>query len=218
MRDRQSQVILPVTSKIKVVGHIDGIRRLGRVSPIVEVKVVNAADWERWTPQWFDTSPLFKKYTWQIAVEMIGLGSELELVMINPANSRLKTYYFETPPHTLEEIRGRVFEVEALAREDGLVCTAGEWFCPYKSLHQGVEVTDEPELSETIREYLRRKAIVDADQEGLKMMRAEIEKMMDGRDKVKLVTGYSVSRAEVEVKEHMVKGSSQVRLTVRGPK
>lgn len=218
LRARQRQVILPVTSKIRVVGHIDGIRTVGRMSPIVEVKTVNASDFERWTPQWFDTSPLFRKYTWQIAVMMLGAGNELELVLINPESSKLKTYYFETPPHTLEEIHERVFAAEALAREETLVCANGEFFCPYKSLHQGVEVVDEPEFSELAAEYLRRKAIVDADQAGLKVLRGRLEGMLDGRGKVALMSGHTVTRAEVEVKEHVVKGSSQVRLTVKGPK
>lgn len=213
---RQETIELEVTNKIVVRGHIDGVNAGTTVD---ECKHVNDTDWRAWTPEWFDDHPLWRKYTWQISVYMLATGMMGRFVLINTAVDpyRFKIYTFEKPPHTLDEIRGRIFEAEATAREDELRCGLADYFCRYPSLHQH-EITDEPELDALVGEYLRRKQIVDADAKALDGMKQQIRDLLGDRTKIHLMSGASVSFSEYQVKERVIPAGTQRRLTVRGPK
>jgi hypothetical protein len=201
-----------------VKGHIDGIGVRGRDKWIEEVKSMAPAEWEEWTPEWFDTRPLWMRYGWQVSVYMLALNMECRVVMVNRDNHRIKHYYFEKPPYGLDEIRGRVFEAEALAREDELKCQDGDWVCPFRSLHQGVEVTDEPEFAVVLDEYLKVSQGIRRDRERLEEVKAKVREMMRERGKVKLVSGHSVSVTTIPASVQLVDKKEYERVDVRGPK
>jgi hypothetical protein len=211
---RQEEIRVTITDRLQIVGHIDGVRG----GTLEEVKSMSAAEWAKWTPSYWDTHPLWQRYAWQISSYMLGTMLECRVVMVNRETNHVKTYYFEKPPRTYLEIRARVFEAESLAREEVLVCEHGDYFCPFRSLHRGVEITEEPALVAVLEDYLRVKDSAKEAADQLDKLKTQIKTHLGERGKVALTSGHTVSLSEFEVKEKVIPAGRQSRLTVKGPK
>jgi len=221
---RQAELELAVTSRIVIRGHVDALDEI-----VIEVKSQTDKEWDAWTPAWFDTDPMWMKYRWQMSVYMLATGKELMVVRLRgrpePDGSwEVRNWAFhqlEKPFFDLDEVRARVFEAERIAGENELKCKATEFFCPYPYLHEraDTEEVDDPELEEMVRSYRETRGSADEMGKIANGLKSRILERLKGRGKVRLVgSGRQVSVAEVEVKEHVVKASTQTRLTVREPK
>jgi hypothetical protein len=216
LEKQQTEVVLSVTQKIQIVGHIDGARG-GR---IVEIKSQSPDGWDKWTHDIWTTDPLWQKYAWQVSIYMIAQGSGLELVRINRETGKAVSTFYEMPFHTRQEIVERVLLIEMLAAENGLpeTCDKDDWICPYRYTHPTLEPVDDPELEQDIVSYQATKERIEELKGKLSTHRADIERRLAGRKKVLLVSGATVTFSEYETKEHVVKASKQARLTVKkGP-
>lgn len=211
---RQETVSLPITSKISIMGHIDGMHD-GRV---VEIKSQSEDLYAKWTPDSWLTDPMWIKYGWQVSVYMLALKTELELVRINRTSySHISTHIIETSSHGLEEIRSRVLLVESLAADDQLPaeCDKDDWVCPYRYTHPTLEPEDDPDLQSLVTEYFVMKGAMDEAAKDVKFLKAEIEKELGPRDKVLLMSGDTVSRSTFTKKAYEVKEHEEVRLSVK---
>lgn len=212
---RQRLVQLAITSKVAVVGHLDGEEELW----IDEVKSQSDNVYGEWTPRWWQTDSLWKKYAWQVSIYMLATSKRLRLIRFNRETKEWIDYYYTVPFHSLAEIRARILTIEALAAADELPeCEGKDWGCPFSYLHTELEPVDEPELEKLVSLYDYHKRNRDAFDESMKKLREQIGDLLAGRPKVLLLSGVTVSRSEYDVKEHTVKGSKQVRLTITKPK
>lgn len=217
----QEEVVLSVTKRISVVGHIDGEYVDGDYPaklPIVEIKSQSPDLFDVWTPDYWTEDELWKKYAWQVSAYMLAKGKQLEMIRVRREEPLIfqSVQTIEKPFHTLDEIRNRILTVEALAADSITPCTTPNFFCPYPYLHPQPEPIEDTEMEGLVVEYLAAKSRVDTESSRVKAIKADIEKRLDGREKVLLLSGATISRSEFEVKEHTVKASRQVRVTVKG--
>jgi hypothetical protein len=216
LEKQQTEVVLSVTQKIQIVGHIDGARG-GR---IVEIKSQSPDGWDKWTHDIWTTDPLWQKYAWQVSIYMIAQGSGLELVRINRETGKAVSTFYEMPFHTRQEIVERVLLIEMLAAENGLpeTCDKDDWICPYRYTHPTLEPVDDPELQNAVDSYFIMKGLADDYKEDFNTAKENLKEVLGNRKKVLLVSGATVTFSEYETKEHVVKASKQARLTVKkGP-
>jgi hypothetical protein len=218
---RQLEVVLEITGKISVVGHLDAYAE----DHLIEVKRQATKEWEKWTWDSWTDDPLWVKYSWQISACMLGLGWGKDpfnlpawVFRVNGDDGREACVEVKEPFWSKEDIRARVLEVEALAHEDKLVCVTPDFFCQYQYLHQDdKEIVDDDELERLVDEYQQAKIVMDAGGVRMSAARAGIVERMGekGWGKVLLMSGRSVSKSEFDTKDHVVKGSHQVRVTVK---
>lgn len=208
---RQMEVVLHLTPKINIVGHLDAHN-----GGMHEVKSQSVEEWKkyRWN-SWFN-DPLWIKYSWQVSVCMLGLGTKKASVhRFNRVTEEIDTIELREPFWTREQVMERVMEIEALALEEELKCVTPSFFCDYPQLHGGAEIVEDDELEVAVAGYLRCKETADDANNNLKYFRDQISKLMQQYpNKVMLLSGHVISRSEFDTKDHMVKGSHQVRVTV----
>jgi hypothetical protein len=138
---RQHEMILPVTGRIRVVGHIDGYHVVSRM--LVEVKSQNKTEWDRFDSEGW-SGGFFPKYKWQVSCYMHVAGVPLRLIrvlrddegkMLDRADS-----FVDEPFYTIPEIRARILRVEAAAATGVLSAECINSFpCPYFYLHEEVD-------------------------------------------------------------------------------
>lgn len=217
---RQMEVVLHITPKIAVVGHLDAY-----CDRMLELKSQSDEEYQKWTWDAWTEDPLWIKYSWQVSACMLALGHEPATLarmnrkgMSDGSGILMDFQAIHEPFWTLEDIIARIMEVEALATEDTLRCTTPDFFCSYPYLHvDDKEVVDDGELEELVTIYLSAKANLAESQLYLDSVKRDITEHLDGKGykKVLLMSGRSVSRSEYDTKDHMVKGSHQVRLTIK---
>lgn len=142
--DRQLEVVLMVSGKIRVVGHIDGkgidnVRLSGSYVEmsskphIVEVKSQSKDQWNDFEARGWD-SGYFPHYKWQVSCYMLATGLPLVMVRKNRNDGRIKMEWVDEPFYDLRDIRSRVLSVEVLAA-DGIgpdECGPGRIYpCPF---------------------------------------------------------------------------------------
>ena len=217
--NRQLPVYVPITKRIVVVAHVDALPLEG----VVEIKSQSDRQFKDWTYSYWESDQLWRKYAWQISVEMIGaaefLGAEKPgfIYRVNRDTGQIWFDGIPRPFHSKEEIVGRVLEVEALAMDDSLRCSTPDFFCPYPFLHPQLEPVEDDELEGLVADYLTLSGQVKEAGKIVGAVRSRILEKMDMSgygERILLTSGRTVSRAVVEVKEHMVKASVQTRLTV----
>jgi len=217
----QQVLELAVTGKIAIRAHADAWHPGDEYG--YEIKSQSGELFDKWTPGLFASDPLWIKYGWQISTMMHASGAMWQLVRVNRddlSSTGIARHNIEQPFYSLDEIRSRVFEVEGLAREAELRCDRGEFFCPYPYLHteEEIELVDDRELDNLTAGYLTTRKVADEINKAVAGYREKILGRLNGRRKVRLGSGVKVTVSEVEVKEHLVKASTQTRLTVKEPK
>lgn len=155
---RQAEVKVDVTSRLKIVGHIDGIDI--RSGELVEIKSQNREEWDRFGRDGWD-SGLFPKYKWQVSAYMWALNKRLTLIRaLRDENGEwtgdLATSRVEAPFKSLADLRNRVLRIEAAAATGVLSAECTPSFpCPYFYLHEEIDrelITDET-VDMLAREY-----------------------------------------------------------------
>jgi hypothetical protein len=161
--DRQWEVRLPVTGRIHVVGHIDGViswpHDSADVVPnidvskdrLVEVKSQSREEWDRFAADGWETG-FFPKYKWQVSCYMHASGLPLTLIRAlrdedGNWTGETNISYVDAPFYSIAEIRARVLRVEAAAATGVLNATCTPSFpCPYFYLHDEIDrelITDD---------------------------------------------------------------------------
>jgi hypothetical protein len=137
--DRQARVVLPISTRIVVVGHIDGhdVR-------LVEVKSQNRDEWDRFEREGWEAG-FFPKYKWQVSSYMHATQRPLTLIRAlrdeegNWTGDK-RVSYIDEPFYSIADIRERVLRVEAAAASGVLNAECSLQFpCPYFYLHDEID-------------------------------------------------------------------------------
>lgn len=226
--DRQMEVVLPVTNKISVVGHIDGRKTHLVPGRVVEFKSQSDDEYDGYSPAHWENHPLWSKYAWQVSPYMIACNAELEIIRAKRSNpDDFVIDVIERPFHSLDEIRERVLEAEAMAYEDTLICRGPfSYPCPYLHIHQdGAEIVDDERLLQAVCDYKISNANIQAQQEIKARAREVIDEFLlkyvdqeTGKSKILLPDGTSLSRSEYDRKEKIIPAGHETRVTVTSPK
>lgn len=154
--DEQKEVILPITGKIAVVGHIDSKGYHNGEGRVVEVKSQGQREWDQFESQGW-SSGLFPKYEWQVSAYLLAEHLGLCLVRYNRATGQMATSYLDSPPKSLRDIRSRILQVEFQAATGELpedrVCE--DYPCPFFYLHAREQrvVLYDPQIRALAQEY-----------------------------------------------------------------
>lgn len=173
--DRQKEVVIPISDKAQLVGHIDGIATgyiLGE-RRVLEVKSMSQAAWDSFVKhRWDDVSFLIQKYKWQLSSYMVGLEMEALVVFKNRNTGELRYEGVELPWYGLDEIKNRIMEFELQVEEDHLPdrCNVKQYPCPFyylcqygeeKEKEEGLSGEEIEKIEEEVSEYQRYKSIAD---------------------------------------------------------
>lgn len=202
VEQRQLEVYLPITGRISIVGHIDGFDMAD--GTIVEVKSQNKEAWDLYERHHWDAG-LFLKYKWQASVYMHGHKGvfhhhPLKLIRAlrdekGEWTGELKVSHVDKPFYTVDEIRDRVLQIEAVASTGVLAAECSNQFpCPYFYLHEEIdrELIDDEAVEILAREY----AEAGADENVAKAKKANARKalreVVDG-NKYRTNTGVKIT-------------------------
>jgi len=157
--ERQQEIYLDVTGRLKVVGHIDGFARDSFQGHVVEIKSQNRVAWDEFERSHWD-SGLFPKYKWQVSCYMIAYDAPLKLVrvLVDDEGRAVEEHvsYVDEPFYSLADIRSRILRVEAAAATGVLSAECTPAFpCPYFYLHEEIdrELIDDETIDVLAHEY-----------------------------------------------------------------
>jgi hypothetical protein len=212
---RQMEVTLHITPTIKIVGHLDALAEFA----IIEVKSQSPEEFDKWTWDSWTDNPLWVKYSWQVSACMLAVGTQIHCTVwrINRETDKVDAVTVKEPFWTQDDIFARIMEVESLAHEDKLVCRTPDFFCSYPYLHtDDKEIVDDEELEYLVNKYFQVKKDLDENSAYAAQLRSKISERMDlmHYKKVLLMSGHQITKSEFDTKDHMVKGSHQVKVTI----
>lgn len=157
----QREVVVPVTGKLFVVGHVDAemfgpIDEYFATTSVVDVKSQSQNAWDDFERNGWE-SGFFPKYKWQFSSYMIATGLPGMLIRKNRNTGEVKHEFIEEPFYSLTEIRVRVMQVEAIAKQGALPgpCDYRTFPCGYFYLHEDepVVVLEDDQLDVLARQY-----------------------------------------------------------------
>lgn len=221
--DRQKGVVLDLTPRIRVVGHID-FKVTKDEQPYPTVVDAKSQNEEEFAKRSIRDSIFWGKYEWQFAAYREATGLPIAVQRICGEDVKLEPITWELPGKG--DILGRILEVERLAAgELKGECDQGDYPCPYFHLfHRGeeyVEVEDEG-LADLALHYARLKTEIDPLEGRRREIREALIKQVggeDGRGRIReTVSGIEVRVTTSETKERIIPAGSMVRLSVRLPK
>ena len=142
---QQDQVNVKILPRVYVRFHPDGIGRppRARKDRVIEIKSMSKTRYKKWL-SYPDAStalvsPEFRKYGFQISVEMYHYAMEAEYVVKNRDSGELNIQHLKTPPISFSEIKRRIIEAEKWRKKGELpgcdVDSAEKFFCPFPYLH-----------------------------------------------------------------------------------
>jgi hypothetical protein len=194
----QQRVVLPVTKRIQVIGHVDVWEPAG----ITEIKSQSEAEWRP-----IRDSPLWERYAYQISVYMHATDLPCTILRVlrdSDGNiSRSQREVFGIPPKTMGEIRGRIIEAELLARKDLTEVDCEKSFpCPYFYTHVNGEdlreQIDDPAALILAKSYVEARQQKMAADGRIKVARLALIDWMGDKKKVELPEGWKLSKFTVK--------------------
>lgn len=166
VEERQQEIYINITSRLKIVGHVDGYDVVEKA--VVEVKSQNKQAWDEFDAYHWNAG-LFPRYKWQVSCYMHAYEAPLKLirVLVNEAGEKVeqKNVYVDEPFYTIPEIRARMLRVEAAAATGVLSAECTPSFpCPYFYLHDEIdrELIDDDAVDALAREYEGARAATQA--------------------------------------------------------
>lgn len=155
--ERQQEIYLDITNKLKVVGHIDGYHRLS--DTVIEVKSQRKEPWDLFKAYRWNAG-LFPKYKWQVSCYMHAYQAPLRLIRVlvdeNGEQVEEDHSFVDEPFYSIAEIRARMLRVEATAATGVLAAECQPTFpCPYFYLHDEIdrELIDDEAVDALAHEY-----------------------------------------------------------------
>jgi len=229
--DTQQEVTIPILKDVSIVGHIDGIWG----GSVLEVKSMGKDPYKAWIEKKWDTPGYVQKYKWQVSCYMHALNLGLVFVVKNRDNGEVKMEYVDEPFYGLDEIMGRVLEIEKWVRRGELPdeCSVSQYPCPFYYLEQqkSLELMEDAVLDDLAVMLEEARVAEKAAKERVRVARVSIEDSLGERDRVETektkVTRYSQKRKRldedkmrgdgVEVDKYYVETLYKgVRVTVKG--
>jgi hypothetical protein len=220
---QQQEVVLPLTKRLRVVGHVDGLYSTQNMpgTGVVEVKRQNDDEWAK---DRIEDSWLWDKYCWQFSAYMLALETGLVCLRVNDKGD-VKPQWFPEPPKSKADILGRVLEVERVARLDlkTVECDRDDFPCPYFQLFhpRTEEVWEEREdtkLADLALHYVRLGGEIEPLDKRRKELRGEILGIVGDQGRVReMVSGITVRVTTSDVKERVIPAGKSTRVTVRLP-
>lgn len=167
--DEQLEIVLPVSSKLAIRGHIDGKVIPGLVTTetqafLGEVKSQNEEEYERFNREGWE-SGFFPKYKWQVSTYMHATGLPLCLVRVKREKDGslvgFKVEYVDEPFYSISQIRAKVLAAEAFVGQGTIPeCDNPAWGCPFWYLPEHGDNVDkgrvelpDAELDSLARDY-----------------------------------------------------------------
>lgn len=180
---RQVEVNLDVMPNVVVQGHVDGLS-----DHVVEVKSMGRDPYKAWLKDRWDTPGLVQKYKWQISVYMHATGLPCTLYVKCRDNGKIDIDNIDEPFYSLQEIRGRVLEIEKWVRRDELPveCDIKNFPCPFFYLEEqlSLDLMEDDTIDELARMYHDASMEVKRAEGKKKEARKALDTGMGDRDKV----------------------------------
>ena len=230
--NRQRTVVVALSRRLKIVGHIDFLYEEGDWYGIVDAKRQND---EEWAKDSIRDSLFWHKYEWQFSSYIEALGLPMRVARINDAGDiKLEDV---APSYSRSDLLRRVLAVEALAATDlgRDQCEREDYPCPYFHLlhpeKQKIEYEDveDTELADMALHYKRLGVELKPLQERHKKLRDGLisrvkEKALGGAlggakgaALRETVSGIKVRVNIVNIRERVIPAGTQTRLTVDLP-
>jgi len=143
-----------------VVGHIDGVIAdplLGGTPGLFLWESKSPGAWQKFqsahmTADWSD--PLAHRYAWQISAYMLALNMEAMVTCWDEEGGN-RWFVIETPPFTLDQIRGRIEGIATIVDTGGLPieCSQRDWPCPVPYLHEDPDYAENEELDKAVQDH-----------------------------------------------------------------
>lgn len=220
VKDEQKEVVVQLTSRLRIVGHIDFIVvDKDEDQTIMDVKRQND---EEWAKDSIRDSLFWHKYAWQFSSYYWAVGGiPFGVCRINDAGDvKLELL---TVPYSRADLLRRVLEVEQMAAKElrGLKCDRDDFPCPYwRILHDQEDWTEieDTEIADLALHYRRLGAEIDPLRARQKEIREQIVKKVGEMERVReLTSGIEVKVTTYPVKERTLPAGVQTRVTVRLP-
>lgn len=179
--EQQKEVTLPINDECQVQGHIDGLVTLpGEIHHDFLGEIKSPISWQMFRDNQYSPDPpfLIQRYLWQISVYMV--ASQREALLITLDDYKVKYHGIEVPPFSEAEIKQRVMDIEAQAKE-GLprLCNVREYPCPFHFLHEDeIGEGEDPfdlELHEIATRYAEASSVA-------RRSKRDLDRLMEGRD------------------------------------
>lgn len=138
IKDRQKEFDLVVTARNIIRCHVDAIS----AEPVVEIKSQNKEEYDKWRKDDPWAGEIWRKYSWQVSVLILATKRRCMVVRIND-ELELDTLVVKEPPHSMKEIRAKIFAIERIVSSQTLpdACDFPMFPCPVFRLHSD----DKPE-------------------------------------------------------------------------
>lgn len=209
--DRQREVNIPILPGVEIVGHLDASTYDNKDSYVVEVKSMSPDAFKAWKKNKWDSKGLVERYKWQVSCYLHGMGDPYKLMFVvkNRSSGEMEIEIVDDPFYTLDEIMGRVLEIEKWVRRGELPdeCSVSMMPCPFYYLEQqrSLELMEDAVLDDLVEMYEEAKVAVKAADERVKAAREAIRESMGDREKVETekskVTLYQFKRRNLDVEK-----------------
>lgn len=189
---RQEEWQIDISSRVTVVGHVDGITS----DDLLPVEAKSASkesfkDWERGPEQWFKAHPTYgDQWTLTLSAYQRVTG----IYAVKNKDSGLVIWRDILAPETLQEVKVRLLRADLDGRRGKLPeCDRLSWGCPLRYLHDEKEEIEQDEtLIGLCQSYMEAKERVDQAEAVRKELGLRIADAMGDRDKIK-AGAYQVS-------------------------
>lgn len=190
-RGDQLAIELPISERVVIEGHLDGITDGGRV---LECKALSQTSFEKWQRKGFGE---FQTYADQITCYMAATGRSALYAVKNRNTGRVSTQLIDEPPSDIKEIKARVLKAEMYARRGELPpCDRKKgWGCAFRYLHDnGDEGATFDEAIESLARAYREAAVREKEAAGMKAEAKERLMQQLGDTEKAESSSYRVSR------------------------
>lgn len=211
----QSEVMLPISENIAVVGHLDGFidwynKPTESDTQVLEIKSQSRAEYDKWTID--STSPLWQRYKWQFSTYILAARCSMLLVRISRDDAENMDMVEVTKPfHSLDEIVARVTYIEEMAAKAELpvTCSSRLYPCPMYGLGlceeigdaRPVEIEREGKVAVLITNYRNAMATIDDNKRIATEAKQELREVV-GKGKSSLSNGTVINFYEQRSPKH----------------
>lgn len=189
---QQREVILPITSDVQVVGHLDGIGSHPLDYPLpklLEVKSPQA--WRMFIDEMYDLEPsaMIQRYKWQLSCYMIAEAKQAVLACLDE-QFQIRIHGVELPFYNMEDIKNRVGMIEELAAKgyQGLpqFCSPREYPCQFFHLHEDehADFDIDSELDQAVDRYDTARVALAKSKQKMDDAKTHLIEVMGTRSKV----------------------------------
>lgn len=196
--DEQLEVVVQLTSKLQVVGHIDAKGMDNLNNYLVELKSQSTDEFDRFDRDGWE-SGFFPKYKWQVSSYMHATGLPLALIRAERTEAgigRMRAHVYDEPFYSVADIRKLVLSVEQIAASvERPTCESPSFPCPYFYLHSDTRVElPDPALDELARDCEAARLDAKRAKTEYDQMSVAIRDIMGSESKIVTSTGVKITK------------------------